>query len=180
MAKRFSKKYRNKGWASTTCILCQDACQCLMLHPYITSLPPKPSSIFYYPKLNSNIGHYEAFSQSWVRVFVMYMPSPFYPSRVVLFQLHGGMVNHMQVLNTHFSIVHITKYLDLYLWNHTSCSCLFLRQWCRDVASGADRHLDIWIAGSLRSLLVSLLFREAFSHPYISSFSFTSKWFFCY
>ena len=48
------------------------------------------------------------------------MPSPFYPSSVVLFQLHGGMVSHMQVLATHFS--------------------------------------------------VSVLFREAFSHPYISFF----------
>ena len=28
MAKHFSKKYGNKG-------CCQDACQCLMLHPYI-------------------------------------------------------------------------------------------------------------------------------------------------
>ena len=39
-----------------------------------------------------------------------------------------------------------------------------------DVASGADRHL----------LFVSVLFREAISHPYISFFSFTSKKFFCY
>ena len=41
MAERFSKKYGNKGWASTTfnpkSKLCQDACQCLMLHPYITA-----------------------------------------------------------------------------------------------------------------------------------------------
>ena len=34
VAKRFSKKYRNKGWAA---ILCQDACQHLMLHTYITA-----------------------------------------------------------------------------------------------------------------------------------------------
>ena len=34
------------------------------------------------------------------------MPSLFYPSSVVLFQLHGGMVSHMQVLATHFSTVH--------------------------------------------------------------------------
>ena len=29
--------------------------------------------------------------------FVRYMPSPFYPSSVVLFQLHGGMVSLMQL-----------------------------------------------------------------------------------
>ena len=34
MVKRFSKKYRNKDELSTTC---QDACQRLMLHPYITA-----------------------------------------------------------------------------------------------------------------------------------------------
>ena len=28
----------------------------------------------------------------------MYMPSPFYSASVVLFQFHGGMVSHMQVL----------------------------------------------------------------------------------
>ena len=26
------------------------------------------------------------------------MPSPFYPSSLVLFQLHGGMVSHMQTV----------------------------------------------------------------------------------
>ena len=32
------------------------------------------------------------------------MPSPYYPASVVLFQLHGGMVSHTQVLATpHFS-----------------------------------------------------------------------------
>ena len=34
------------------------------------------------------------------RGFVRYMPSPFYPASVVLFQLHLGMVSHMQVLAT--------------------------------------------------------------------------------
>ena len=130
-----------------------------------TSLPQEPSSILYY--------------LCWIRaldtkrpvaslvkggLLYRYMPSPFYPSSVVFFQLHGGMVSHMQELG-----VHNTKYLDPYLWNHTSFSCLFLRQWCRDVASGADRHLDIGL------LVVKLIpcfhtFREAFSHPYISFF----------
>ena len=78
-----------------------------------TSLPLKPSSIFYYPKLNSSIGHYEAFSQPWERGFIRYMPSPFYPG-MVFFQLHGGMVSLMQALATPSSIVHNTKYLDTY------------------------------------------------------------------
>ena len=94
-----------------------------------TSLPQEPSSILYSLMFNSGIG----------QGFVRYMPSPFYPSSLVLFQLHGGMVSHIQVLATHFLTIH----LDPYLWNHTSFSCLFLRQWCRDVASGADRLLDI-------------------------------------
>ena len=46
------------------------------------------------------------------------------------------------------------------------------RQWSRDVASGADRHLDITFGLQLveSSSLVSVLFREAFNHPYISFF----------
>ena len=41
-----------------------------------------------------------------------------------------------------------------------------------DVASGADRHLDITFGLQLVeiSFLVSVLFREAFNHPYISFF----------
>ena len=45
MAKHFSKMYGNKGWAFdypvsaiwNQFLFCQDACQCLMLHPYITA-----------------------------------------------------------------------------------------------------------------------------------------------
>ena len=46
-----------------------------------------------------------------------------------------------------------------------------------DVASGIDRHPDITeiyfrlqIQGNRSSSLVSILFREVFSHPYISFF----------
>ena len=53
-------------------------------------------------------------------------PSPFYPASVVLFQLHGGMVSHMQVLATPSSIVHNTKYLDPYHRDHISYSCFFM------------------------------------------------------
>ena len=43
----------------------------------------------------------------------MYVLSPFYPASAVLFQLHGDMVSHMQVLAKPTSTVHNTKYLDL-------------------------------------------------------------------
>ena len=46
------------------------------------------------------------------------MPSPFYPSSVVLFQLYGGIVSHMQVITTHFSTV--------YTWILTSEAILVL------------------------------------------------------
>ena len=56
MAKRFSKNYGNRDEFSTTCTLkstlCQDACQRLMLHPYITA-----SRSIVNLKLNSGIGH---------------------------------------------------------------------------------------------------------------------------
>ena len=71
------------------------------------------------------------------------MPSPCYLASVLLFQLHGDIVSHMQVLATRTPTVQNTKYLDPYQWSHISFSCLFSRQWCRDVASGIDRHLDI-------------------------------------
>ena len=56
------------------------------------------------------------------RGFVRYMPSPFYPASVVLFQLHGGMVSHMQVLATPSSTVHNAKYLDPYHWTYLESS----------------------------------------------------------
>ena len=84
-----------------------------------------------------------------------------------------GIISHITiVLTTPSSTVHNTKYLDPYHWSHISSSCLFLRQWCRDVASGAGRHLDITFGLQLieSSSLVSVLFSEAFNHPYISFF----------
>ena len=78
----------------------------------------------------------------------------------------------MLVLAIPSSTVHNTKYLDPYHWSHIRFSCLFLRQWYRDVTSGADRHLDITFGLLVveSSSLVSVLFREAFNHPYISFF----------
>ena len=63
-----------------------------------------------------------------------------------------------------------------------TCINSFVLPTHRDVASGTDRHLDIILGLQVveSSSLVSVLFREAFSHPYISFFSFTSKCFFCY
>ena len=42
----------------------------------------------------------------WVRGFLWYMPSPFYSASVELFQLHGGIVSHMQALVKPSSTVH--------------------------------------------------------------------------
>ena len=78
-----------------------------------TSLPPEPSLLFYNLKLNSGIGHYEACSQPWEMGIICYKPSPDYPASVVLFQLHGGIISHMQVLATPSLAVHNTKYLIL-------------------------------------------------------------------
>ena len=83
-----------------------------------------------------------------------------------------GIIRHMLILATPSSTVNNTKYWDPYHWNRISFSCLFFRQWWRDVASGADRHLDITFGLHLveSSSHVSVLFREAFNHPYISFF----------
>ena len=80
----------------------KDAYQHLMLHPYITA-----SRTIFNIKLNSGIGYLEACSQLWVRGFLKYMPSPLYSASVVVFQLHGGWVSHMQALAAH-STVHNT------------------------------------------------------------------------
>ena len=47
---------------------------------------------------------------------------------------------------------------------------MFWRQWCRDVASGADRHFDITFGLQVVDSLVTVIFREALKHPYISLF----------
>ena len=94
------KKYGNKGELQLPAILCQDACQRLMLHHYITASRTIINIVLSYVEFS----HWTR--QPCERGFVRYMPSPFYPSRVVLFQLHGGMVSHMQVLATHFSTVY--------------------------------------------------------------------------
>ena len=49
------------------------------------------------------------------------MPPPFYPTNIVFFQLHEGMVSIMQALATPSTTVHNTKYLDTY---HKSISVL--------------------------------------------------------
>ena len=53
----------------------------------------------------------------------------------------------------------------------------FWGQWCRDVASGIDRHPDkteidfrLQIQGNRKLIPCSSTFREVFSHPYISFF----------
>ena len=141
MAKRFSKKYGNKGWVSTT----SNPMSRFLSVPDATSLRHCLKNRHQYCTILCWIQALDTMRPVASLVkgeFVRYMPSPFYPSGVVLFQFQGGMVSHMQVLATHFSIVHNTKYLDPYLWNHISFSCY--SSWgSDDVASGAYRHLDI-------------------------------------
>ena len=58
MVKRFSKKYGNKGRAFNYLQFESYVKMPVSAWCYIpTSLPQEPSSIFYYLKLNSGIGH---------------------------------------------------------------------------------------------------------------------------
>ena len=66
-----------------------------MLHPYI--MPLELSSIFYYLKLNSGIEHSSLAKGDLLGICHL------------LFQLHGGMVSHMQVIATPSSTAHNTK-----------------------------------------------------------------------
>ena len=60
------------------------ACQCLMLHPYITA-----SRTITNIELKSGIGHEQACGQPCRRRILSSMPSPFYTASAVLFQLHN-------------------------------------------------------------------------------------------
>ena len=62
------------------------------------------------------------------------MPSPFYSASVVLFQFHGGMVSHMQVLPHPTQLYTILNTLIL------TTESISVVAAC---SSGADRHLDI-------------------------------------
>ena len=89
------------------------------------------------------------------------------------------MVSHMQIVATPSSTVHNNKYFDPYHSKHISFSCLFLRQWCRDVASGTDRHLDITFISDCRWLkahpLLPYFIEKHLAIPTSPFFSFTSK-----
>ena len=140
MAKHFSIKYRNKGWAFdypvsviwNKFLFCQDACQCLMLHPYITA----SRTIINIVLSGVELGH-STLSQPCKSGVVRYMYSPFYIASVVLLKLHGCVVSHMEVC-----IILNTDYAGPLQLKEFNFSYLFLRQWCRDVASGIDRHHD--------------------------------------
>ena len=119
--------------------------------------------IVYYLELSSGIGHNRPVA-SLAEGVVRYMPSPFYTASVVLFQLHGCVVSHMQVLATPLQVCIIL--------NTTSVAIVLVltEQKCFSVC----RYRVIE-----SSSLVSVLFREVFSHPYIF-FHFTSKCLLCY
>ena len=68
-----------------------------------------------------------------------------YIASVVLLKLHGCVVSHMEVLATTLLSVHNllnTHFAGPLQLKEFNFSYLFLRQWCRDVASGIDRHPD--------------------------------------
>ena len=90
------------------------------------------------------------------------MPLSFYSASVVLFQLHGIVVRHKPVLAIPSSTVHILK-----TWILITETILVLAacSWGRDVALFGQQVDE-------NSSLVSVLFREAFSYPYISYFHF--------
>ena len=96
--------------------------------------------------------------------------SPFYIAIVKYFHAFPaswGIISHLLVLATQSWTVHNTKYLDPYHWSHINYICLFWRPWCRDVASGSDRHLAISFGLQLveSSSLVSVIFRENLTIP---------------
>ena len=93
------------------------------------------------------------------------MPSFFYSASEVLFQLHGGMVSHMQVLATPSSTVHSTWILTTEVLAA-----------CRDVASGADRHLDMGLQVVEAHPVFPYFLQKRLAIP-TSGFSVT---FFCY
>ena len=139
MAKLFSKKYGNKGRAfnymqTNNYVKILDSIWC-----YIpTSLPPEPSSIFYYLKLNSGVWTLKGLSKG---IWYFFLQHAF-----------PGFSSFMGDNNT--------KYLGPYHWSRISFSCLFLTQWCRDIASGTDKHLDITFGLQVveSSSFVSVLF----------------------
>ena len=78
-----------------------------------------------------------------------------------------GLVHHLR------SQIYILTLQQQSQQTHTLCDGGKQIPTGRDVASGADRHLDItfiWMEVVEISYLVSVLFREVFSHPYISFF----------
>ena len=91
--------------------ICQDACQRLMLHPYITASRTIINIVLSYIQLIQALDT-KRLVASLVKGGLLGICHPFYPSSVVLFQLHGVMVSHMQVL--------AHSYIKLYTWILTS------------------------------------------------------------
>ena len=123
MVKRFSKKYGNKGRAFN--------------YLQSESYGKIPDATFLHHCLQNHRQYFTILS--WIQALDTRRPKVLFQA----FQLHGGIISHMLVLAKPSSTVHKIKYLDTYHWSHISFSCLFLRQWYRDVASGTDKHLDI-------------------------------------
>ena len=91
----------------------QDACQRLMIHPYITD-SRTIVNILTTLSLNLALDTKQSVASLGKWDLLGIMSSPYYPASAVLFQHHGGMFIHMQVLATPTLTVHNTKYLDPY------------------------------------------------------------------
>ena len=157
MAKCFSKKYGNKGWAlnylqSKSYVKMPVSTWC-----YIpTSLPQEWAA-----KTNMvsvvRIQLFSGVGNTCLRLTML----PWSWKNTTLAGYNGdGLATGLLVSNSWIQLT-----IAQYWW-------WFWRQWCRDVVSGADRHLDITFGLQVveSSSLVSVLFREVFSHPYISFF----------
>ena len=155
MAKHFSKQYGNKGWAFdypvsaiwNKFLLCQDACQCLMLHPYISASRTIINIVL--PWVEFRHWTLKACRQPCRSRVVRYICHLLSIHAVYYFSSCLDVRSDMQVIATQVCIILNTPFAGLPLsliafqrvmdW---SFSCLFWRQWCRDVASGIFRHLD--------------------------------------
>ena len=90
-----------------------------------TSLPPKPSSIFYYPKLNFQALDTKRSVASLGKGDFLNITISFLSSKFSVFQLYVGMVSHMQALVTLSSTIPIQNtwiFTTESIWVLAACS----------------------------------------------------------
>ena len=143
MAKHFSKKYGNKGWAfnylrikvMSRCLSAPDATSlhhCLQNHrQYYTILSWIQALDTTRPVVSLGYGI------SWVyAISFLFSKCSTFPASWGHGQSYANISHTLHNCTQYY----ILGYLPLKAYQFV---CLFLRQCCRDVASGADRYLDI-------------------------------------